>query len=283
MAIPPPGRTSTALGVGVLVPLVLGWLAAAVFGAPIQGQNREPIAQAQPLPSAAIPAHPPLPPLPPPGEMARCKALIDNGQFEVARTRLLPIVEQHPGWARAALLLGLTYYRQHRFEAARPYFQQALAADPDETAIHPFYGYTLYALGELAEAETVFQSLLEKRPQYASAHYALGLVYLDLDDRKAAAKHLESTIELAAAADDLELAARGQARLGDVLLRNGDLDAARRRLELALTTLDDDPGAVAALSRVLDRLGEHEAAASVRARFETLIEDGQDRPRELPE
>jgi tetratricopeptide (TPR) repeat protein len=264
----------------IVATLVLGSLAPAQLRAAVQGKDSVSIVEEQSPLADAAPEHLPLPP---PGEIARCKALIDNGQFEVARARLLPIVEQHPGWARAALLLGLTYYRQHRFEAARPYFDQALAADPDETAIHPFYGYTLYALGELEEAEAVFRSLLEKRPQYPSAHYALGLVYLDLDNRESATHHLESTVELAEASGDLELAARAQARIGDVLLRDGDLDAARRRLETALSVLEADPGAVAALSRVLDRMGEHEAAASVRARLDARTEDRQDRPREFPE
>ncbi|MDH3404737.1 MAG: tetratricopeptide repeat protein [Acidobacteriota bacterium] len=207
-------------------------------------------------------------PLPPPGEMARCKELIDAGLNGAARARLAPIVEAHPGWARATALLALTYYKESRFEVAATLFARALAADPQEIAARPPYGWSLYSLGRLDEAEEMFESLLAVKPDYTAAHYALGLIDLDRDEIDGARRHLATTLELAVAQDDPPMAGRARARLGDLYLRLDDLPAARRELELALELVPDEGDALFTLSRVLQRLGDEEGAADARRRFE---------------
>lgn len=209
-------------------------------------------------------------PLPPPGEMARCKALIDAGLYNAARMRLEPIVEHHPGWARATALLGLTYYKESRFEAAKPLFAKALEADPKEIAIRPVYGWTLYSLGELGAAEAMFESLLERKPGYAPAHYALGRIHLDRDETGAAAKSFETTARLAAEQDDRPMEGRAHARLGDLYVRLDDLERAKEELETALELFPDEPEALFKLSRVLQRLGDAEGAERARERFEEV-------------
>ncbi len=202
--------------------------------------------------------------------MARCKELIDAGLNAAARARLQPIVEQHPGWARATALLALTYYKENRFEAAAPLFARALAADPEEIAARPPYGWSLYSLGRLDEAEAMFASLLEVKPGYTAAHYALGLIHLDRDEVEDARRSFATTIELASAQEDPPMAGRAHARLGDLYLRLDDLAAARLELELALELIPDEHDALFTLSRVLQRLGDDEGAAEARRRFEEL-------------
>jgi tetratricopeptide (TPR) repeat protein len=209
--------------------------------------------------------------------MARCKALIDAGLYAAARARLEPIVAQHPGWARAAALLALTYYRESRFEAARPLFAQALAADPEEIAVRPLYGWTLYSLGELDAAAAMFASLLERKPDYAPAHYALGVIHLDRDEVDAARGRFETTIRLATAQADPPMAGRAHARLGDLWVRLDDLARAKQELETALALFPEEAEAWFKLSRVLQRLGDEEGAEAARERF------GELRPRARPE
>jgi tetratricopeptide (TPR) repeat protein len=144
--------------------------------------------------AAGIATPEPPPPLPPPGEMARCKALIDRQLFTAARMRLQPIVDRHPGWARATALLALTYYKENRFAVAAPLFRRALELDPEEVAARPFLGWSLYSLGELDEAETMFRSLVERKPEYTPAHYGLGLVALDRDEIESAKRHFERAL-----------------------------------------------------------------------------------------
>jgi len=207
-------------------------------------------------------------PLPPPGEMARCKALIDAGLYGAARARLEPIVEAHPGWARAAGLLALTYYKESRFEAAAPLFARALEADPEEIAIRPLYGWSLYSLGELDAAEAMFRSLIERAPGYAPGHYALGVIHLDRDEVEPARARFETTVRLATEQSDSPMAGRAHARLGDLYVRLGDLARARRELKTAVELFPQEAEALFKLSRVLQRLGDAEGAAAALERFE---------------
>lgn len=227
------------------------------------------------LASAQVPAPPPAPPappapLPPPGEMARCKELIDAGLYGAARARLAPIVAQHPGWARALSLLALSYYRENRFEAARPLFARALAADPEEIAARPLYGWTLYSLGELDAAAAEFEALLERKPDYAPAHYALGMIALDRDDTGGARRRFEAAIQLASAEADATMEGRARARLGDLHAREGDLPGAKAELERAVALFPGDAEALFRLSRVLRRMGDEEGAARARERYEAV-------------
>ncbi len=233
-------------------------------------------AQAQPTapagttsPESAEPTSPRAP-LPPPGELARCKWMIDAGLNIAARARLEPIVEQHPSWARAISLLALTYYKENRFEPARALFARALAADPEEIAIRPVYGWTLYSLGELDDAETMFESLLERMPEYAAAHYALGVIHLDRDEVDSARRRFETAVRLAAEQQDRAMEGRARARLGDIHVRLDDLAQAKRELELAVELFPDEYDALFKLSRVLQRLGDPEGAEEARRRFEEV-------------
>jgi tetratricopeptide (TPR) repeat protein len=261
----PHGRGSRAWVVSLLAVHLLGPGGAAV------PPPTEPLVDAAALqgePAAAAAEGPPPAPLPPPGEMARCKELIDAGLYEAARSRLQPIVEQHPGWARATALLALTYYRQNRFEAAKPLFARALAADPEELAILPFYGWSLYSLGELEAAEDTFASLLTRMPEYTVTHYALGLIHRERDETAAARERFAATARLAAAQRDPVMEGRARARLGDLHLAKGDLDAAKRELVLAIELFPDEAEAIFALSRVLQRLGDEAGAEEARRKFE---------------
>lgn len=224
-------------------------------------------------PESAVAAETPPAPLPPPGEMARCKRLIDAGLYAAARMRLEPIVEQHPKWARAAALLGLTYFKESRFAAAEPLFARALAADAEEIAVRPIYGWTLYSLGELDAAEAMFQSLLDRMPDYAPAHYALGVIHLDRDAVDAARRRFETTVRLAREQDDPPMEGRAHARLGDLYVRLDELEKARRELETALELFPREAEAQFKLSRVLQRLGDAEGAAAARERFERMREE----------
>lgn len=247
----------------VLLLVLSAWAQQSPATMPVEPTTSEP-----PAGQAAPPA-----PLPPPGEMARCKALIDAGLYTAARMRLGPIVERHPGWARATALLGLSFYKESRFELAEPLFARALEADPEEIAIRPVYGWTLYSLGRLDDAAAMFESLLERKPGYAPAHYALGVIDLDRDRVDAAREQFETTVRLATEQDDPPMAGRAHARLGDLYVRLDDLARAKRELELALELVPGESEALYKLSRVLRRLGDDEGAEAARERFEEARED----------
>lgn len=204
--------------------------------------------------------------------MARCLALIKAHQYEAARGRLQPIVALHPAWARAQFLLALSYHEEQRYELARPLFERALELDPAERTVLPFYGWCLYYLGDATAAARQFSGYLQHDPDYADAHYALGMIDYDRDDLEPASRHFADTIRLAAAAGDARTEGKARARLADVHVRRGELEQARTELERAVTLRPDAYEAFFKLSRVLERLGDREGAARALAQHDKVRE-----------
>lgn len=148
--------------------------------------------------------------------MARLKARIEEGDLSGARERLKPLVEQHPDWGRATLLLATTYFRERRFELARPLFERAVALDREEAFGWLALGWCHYYLGELAAAERSLVTFLELAPAHAEGRYALGLVQLERGDLAGAARNLEQGATRAAAAGDEAVLERARARLREL-------------------------------------------------------------------
>jgi tetratricopeptide (TPR) repeat protein len=123
----------------------------------------------------------------------------------------------------------------------------------------------------------MFESLLERKPDYAPAHYALGVIHLERDETGAAGERFETTVRLASEQADPQMAGRAHARLGDLHVRLDDLPRAKRELETALALFPEEAEAWFKLSRVRQRLGDEEGAEAARKRFEEL------RPRAGPE
>jgi tetratricopeptide (TPR) repeat protein len=243
---------------------------------------------APPVGSTPGPPGVPRAALPPPGEMERCYRLIQARHFVAARVRLAPIVESHPGWQRAKFLLGLSFHEEGRYAEARPYFERALSLDadsPDVPAIRLHLAWTLYYLGETAGSREQLEALLSKGPAVADAHFALGLLEFDADRVESAAKQFQRAIELAVAVEDPRTEGKARARLADVLVRNGDLERAKTELQAAVRLRPDAYEAYFKLSRVLERLGDHEGAARALEQHHTIREQVRPslpRPAETP-
>lgn len=208
--------------------------------------------------------------------MERCYRLIQAKHYVAARVRLAPIVESHPGWQRATFLLGLSFHEEGRYAEARPFLERGLrldAASPDVPAIRLHLGWTLYYLGEAAAAREQFDALLAKGPAIADVHFALGLLEFDADRTESAATQFQRAIELAATAGDARAEGKARARLADVLVRHGELERAKTELEAAVRLRPDAYEAYFKLSRVLERLGDHEGAARVLKQHHAIREE----------
>ncbi len=202
--------------------------------------------------------------MPPPGELGHCYELIQMNRYVEARKRLEPIVADHPAWPRANLLLAVTYHKEGRYEVAKPMFERVLALDPEMHSTLPFYGWCLYYLGEAAESRKQFEAYLKIKPDYADAHYAIGLLELDRNNLAEAQKRFELTIRQAKAEGQARVEGKAHAMLGDVFVRLGELERAKQELELAVKQRTDAYEAYFMLSRVLQRLGDPEGAARAR-------------------
>ena len=111
-----------------------------------------------------------------------------------------------PGHARSLRIRWDAYRELGEDEAkTKAAFQELAAADP-KVLITEFYntGNQLFESGDAAAASEKFRQILEIDPEYARAHYRLGVCLVSTGDSAGAKEHLEKFIELAP--DDPEVA-----------------------------------------------------------------------------
>lgn len=209
-------------------------------------------------------------PLPPPGFMADCVKLIRANQTARARRRLEPVVADHPGWAKAHFYLGLTYHTEKRYERAAEWFKRSLELDPLDHTPRVFLGWSLYYLGDPEGSRAMFESYLKVKPDYHDAIFALGLIDFDADDIPSARARFEKVIALAIARKNSKAEAKARARLADVLIRLNKLEPAKKELDKSIALNPDNYEAFYKLSRVLERLGDHEAAEKARRQHDIV-------------
>ena len=112
--------------------------------------------------------------------------------------------------ADAYFRLGLAYLAQSDYASAIEPLKQALygvkarqledrtksTAGPSEAEIHDAMGRAYYGTGSYRQAVTAFETAVRLKPNFASAHYGLGLSYLEVGDKRAAEKQEKSLRKL---------------------------------------------------------------------------------------
>ena len=248
----------------------VSFLAALCFflpGCRDEGDAVQPVSRLSRLPPSAGDSDPRL-------EQALLK--ITAGSYDEARAIIAAVLSDHPASYRGRFLEALTWHRQKRYEKARKGFEVVLRSRAgfagSESVLH-FYGWALYHLGRLVEAEEAFRGHAKEAPQAASTWFALGLIALE-DHRLGEAESLLDNarrIQDANSKKQKELA-KTMARLGEVHILQGRLELARKDLEEAVRIWPGHFNANYKLYRVLLRLGEQEAAQAALKRHQALAE-----------
>jgi len=224
--------------------------------------------------------------LPPGGSDARAFQawrMIRQEQYEPAEALLKRVLEQYPDYSQAQFFLGVCYKQQRDHARARRAFERVLEMDVpfhQDEATYYFYGWSLYWLGELDEARAAFEKHIEASPHEPDSHFALGLIDYDENKLDAAEKRFRKSLELLDRMSRtnpqryrgrLNAVSKAHVRLADVHVRRGELQEARKELELAIDIWPRYPEPYYKLSRVLFRLGEREAARQMAERHQTLL------------
>ncbi len=209
-------------------------------------------------------------PLPPSDFLPSCLKMIRQRQTARARELLEPVVADHPAWAKARFYLGLTYHREKRYERAAESFKRSLELDPLFHTQRVYYGWCLYYLGDPEAAREMFESYLEVKPDYPDALFALGLIAFDADEIATARRLFERVIALAQARNNTKTEAKARARLADVLIRLDMTKPAKAQLDRSIMLNPDNFEVYYKLSRVLERLGEREAAQAARLKHDEV-------------
>lgn len=133
----------------------------------------------------------------------RALGLMDEGRDADATQAMQALAARYPEAAGPLMNLGLLAARGDDPEAAMKYFQLALAVCTHCAPAWNQVGILHRRDGRFAEAEQAYLQALDSDPDYALAHYNLGVLYDLYQGRHAeAVEHYESYVALAVPGQD---------------------------------------------------------------------------------
>ena len=114
-------------------------------------------------------------------------------------------IKANPELAEAYTAAGLAYDRAGEFLKAVRMHLKAMRLSPQNFDLRMNLGNAYFNVGSYPEATRAYEQALEIEPENTAAHYALALVYLDLENKVAAREQWEAIKRLgdSAAAEKL--------------------------------------------------------------------------------
>ncbi|UCG79169.1 MAG: tetratricopeptide repeat protein [Nitrospirota bacterium] len=118
--------------------------------------------------------------------------LFEEGKYSEAEPLLKEVLMKRPNYADVLNKLGIIHNLRHELEAARDYFQKAVALNPRYTEASLNLAITLNEMGEFEQSKDVFtMAAQEAKPtpssldpyaagKLANEHYKVGNIYLDV-------------------------------------------------------------------------------------------------------
>jgi Tfp pilus assembly protein PilF len=103
-------------------------------------------------------------------------AVMASGDFLDAELRLKEFLLQFPGYPGAHVNLAIIHVNNEDDEAARAAIDAALAISPDHAPALNQHGMLLRRNGKFLEAEAAYLKAVTASPDYALAHYNLGVL-----------------------------------------------------------------------------------------------------------
>ncbi len=195
-----------------------------------------------------------------------------SGDSRAARAGLENVLSRQPENSRARFYLGLTYYREHRYERAAELFRRSREAGSSfqgaDDVAH-FHGWSLFHLGRLDEARVAFETHLGKSPESADTLSGMGRIAWETGRLEDAAGYLKRALE----------AERGERRrpariakylvqLADVHTRQGQTHEALAELNAAALAQPDHYSVYYKLYQLYSERGESARAADAYRRYQ---------------
>lgn len=227
-----------------------------------------------------------------------------QGDFSMARSRLLEVLQIQPDHADALHSLGTIDAREGRLEDAERLVRRAIAIDPLKAAFLNSLGNLLRARGKLDEAATAYEQAVALRPDLAAGYNNLAELLLRMGKHEAAVDRcfqaLKADPNYAGAYDTMGRALNNMGRfkeaadalrravlirpdfavaydhLGHVYRAEGKMDEARDAFEHALVIDPDNGSAKYNLGTVLIVQGDLDKG------IEWLEQAREARPKHVP-
>lgn len=125
------------------------------------------------------------------------RVALQQQQWELAETDLLWITENYPQFSGPWLNLAILYQHTGETEKIEAAFQQAIAANRNNTSAYNEYGIFLRGAGRFEEAKAIYLKALAVWPDSPATHLNLGILYdLYLGDLQQALRHYRAYREL---------------------------------------------------------------------------------------
>ena len=213
------------------------------------------------------------------------------GSPDKAETAVNEAIKLVPDWSEAHILRANILIRQGKDEQVMSLLQKAVKSYPDDVAIRLFYARRLVDERRYELAREQFSVLLDYKPDAPEALYALGLLNLQTQRSGDAQRNFERLIELGQRVDeayyylgqaaemekDTAAAMRyyievrkgsnyidAQIRIAAMLAQQGDIDAARARLQnISAPTLDVELRLFLAEGEILREANQYQEAYEV--------------------
>jgi tetratricopeptide (TPR) repeat protein len=132
-------------------------------------------------------------------------AVMASGDFLDAELRFKEFLLQYPGYPGAHVNLAIIHSNNNNDDAAREAVDAALALDPDYAPALNQLGMLLRRNGKFLEAEAAYLKAVTASPDYALAHYNLGVLNeLYLQRLDSALHHFERYQEIVGGDEQVE-------------------------------------------------------------------------------
>ena len=148
-----------------------------------------------------------LPEIPPAAQTLyeQAVAVMASGDFVDAELRLKEFLLQYPDYPGAHVNLAIIHAQNENDAAAQAAIDAALALDPGHPAALNQQGMLLRRNGKFIEAEAAYLKAVTASPDYALAHYNLGVLNeLYLQRLDVALQHFETYQELVGGDEQVE-------------------------------------------------------------------------------
>jgi choline-sulfatase len=187
----------------------------------------------------------------------------DDGRTADARAALEKLLQLDANSPAALLQLAQLEMHAANYAKAARYFHQAVAQRPDDANLAFHEGEALSKSGNFGEAEKSLQNSLKLNPKQFAARFALGLVYLKMQQLAAAQDQLEAALLITPTFE-------AQLKLAEVYLAQEKFEEARQQLEAAMNARRDSAEAYELLARTYTGLGQPQSALQARSRAKSL-------------
>jgi protein O-mannosyl-transferase len=123
-------------------------------------------------------------------------AFIGHGEYSLARSVLVPVLQRDPNFALANANMGTASYHLGDFPAAEQYLRRAISLNPASPRQYLDLGMICYRTGRLPEAVQLLRRAITIDPAGEGYHVALGTALMSQNDYREACDEFRAELRL---------------------------------------------------------------------------------------